>query len=371
MRTECPRTSDEWRVTRGESASAAATRHSPLVSRLFAGWAVTLGAVLGTLLPLGTSAQDIHFTQFFNTPYATNPANTGLFDGQYRAGTVFRQQWRSVTVPYRTFGIGGDMANVAGKEGLGAGLWLYNDRAGDSRLNTFHFSLAASWTQKFGAAKEQSITGGIQAGFTALSIDYSALSYDSQYNGYYFDPSLSSNEQFSRDAATHPDLHAGLIYRHAPGKRKLIQAGIALFNLTTPRIDLNGDTSPLDRRAVVHAITRIPVSAKVDVLPMAQYMAQATFRELMLGAAARYILKDKYTFLRTVQAGLYWRATDAGMVFAGLEYDDWTVGLSYDLNFSRLVPASRNRGGFEITAVRVFRRKPYVPVRYKACPTQL
>src|SRR5262245_33392920 len=94
-------------------------------------WLVACGALLAPRV----HAQDIHFSQFFNTPYATSPANIGLFDGQYRAGGVFRQQWRSVTRPYRTFGLGGDAANVAGVTGLGAGLWLYNDRAGDSRLN--------------------------------------------------------------------------------------------------------------------------------------------------------------------------------------------------------------------------------------------
>ena len=36
-----------------------------------------------------------------------------------------------------------------------------------------------------------------------------------------------------------------------------------------------------------------------------------------------------------------------------------------------LVPASRNRGGFEVTVTRVFRRRPSVPARFKACPHQL
>ena len=333
-------------------------------------WGFGLAAVFILLGP-HVFGQDIHFSQFFNTPYATNPANIGLFDGQYRAGGVFRQQWRSVTVPYRTFGLGGDAANVGGVTGLGAGLWLYNDRAGDSRLNTFHVSLGASWTQKLGAAKDQSITGGVQVGLTSLSIDYSRLSFDSQYNGFYFDPSLASNEQFNRDAFTHPDVHAGLIYRYTPTKRDLIQAGISLFNITRPQVAFNGYDSPLDGRSNLHVITRFPVSGKVDVQPMAQFMAQGKFREFILGGSARYILLDRYTYLRTLQAGLYWRASDAGYIFVGSEYDDWTLGLSYDINFSDLVPASRNRGGVELTAVRVFRRKPFVPCRFKACPTQM
>lgn len=328
--------------------------------------ACLMGATL--LLLRAARAQDIHFSQFFNTPYASSPANIGLFNGDHRAGAVFRQQWRSVTVPYRTFGLGGDAANVGGVRGFGAGLWLFNDKAGDSRLNTFHVSLGGSWTQPLGG--DQQLTAGLQLGLTAMSIDYSQLRFDAQYNGFYFDPSLPNNERFVRDAFTHVDVHAGVIHRYAPDKRKLVQAGIGLFNLTRPAVDFNGDRAVLDRRLVLHAITRFPVSARLDVQPMFQYMAQSTYRELDLGGCVRYILLDRFDMLRTVQAGLFWRAADAGYLFAGTEYDDWTVGLSYDLNLSELVPASRNRGGIEITAVRVFRRHP-VPHRYKACPTQL
>lgn len=61
---------------------------------------------------LAVLAQDIHFSQFFNTPYAQNPANIGQFDGDYRMGAVYRQQWRSVTIPYSTFGMGADRKSV-------------------------------------------------------------------------------------------------------------------------------------------------------------------------------------------------------------------------------------------------------------------
>lgn len=58
-------------------------------------------------------------------------------------------------------------------------------------------------------------------------------------------------------------------------------------------------------------------------------------------------------------------------MYAGLEHDDWTFGLSYDINTSDLVPASRNRGGIEFAVVRIFGTRPAIPVRFKACPDQL
>ncbi len=319
---------------------------------------------------ISAQAQDIHFSQFFNAPYAQSPANIGNFEGDYRMGAIYRQQWRSVTIPYNTFGIGGDAANLAGVHGLGLGAWIYNDKAGTSRLNTFHADLGLSWTQHFASA--HALTLGMQAGFTNVAIDYNALRFDAQYNGFSYDPSLGNGEQFGRDARSRMDLHAGVGYRYTPEKRRNISAGLALFNLTTPDVSLfDAGPSPLDLRTLVHAGAQFPVSEKLDVLPRLQWQAQGKFREFNIGGIVRYILLDRWNLVRTVQAGLYMRAKDAGYLYAGLEHDDWTFGLSYDINLSRLEPASRNRGGFEITAIRVFRKRPPVPVRYKACPDQL
>lgn len=324
------------------------------------------------LCGISAHAQDIHFSQFFNIPYAQNPANIGQFDGDYRMGAVYRQQWRSVTIPYSTFGMGGDAAHLAGIKGLGLGAWFYNDRAGTSRLNTFHADLGASWTLPLDPAKLHHLTAGLQFGFSNASIDYNALRFDAQYNGFSYDPSLASGEQFSRSARSRTDLHAGLGYAFQKDNRHGLRAGLALFNLTTPNVSLF-DAAPvaLDKRALLHAGGQFPIGQRVDLLPMAQWQAQGTFRELDIGGLVRYILLDNWGLTRALQGGLLMRAKDAGYLYAGLEYDDWTFGLSYDINLSRLEPASRNRGGVELTAIRVFRKRPAVPVRYKACPDQM
>lgn len=47
-------------------------------------------------------SQDIHFSQFFETPLLRNPALAGIFGGDFRIQGVYRNQWNSVTVPYQT-----------------------------------------------------------------------------------------------------------------------------------------------------------------------------------------------------------------------------------------------------------------------------
>lgn len=331
-----------------------------------------LGSVLAILSSPVLVAQDIHFSQFFNAPLASGPGNIGVFDGDYRVNGIFRQQWRSVTTPYRTFAVGGDAANFHGVPGLGVGAWLFNDRAGDSHLNQFHLSVGASWTEHFGGSGEHAVTGGVQVGFTSLTLDNGGLSFDAQYNGFYYDPNLDSGERFARDGLVHPDVNVGALYRYHPTERKLLQAVISFFNLTTPSIGFLGEPGvPLDTRTTFNAITQFPVSAKLDLLPMAQYMKQGEFNEFDLGANIRYILLQRYGLQRAVLGGFHRRAADAGYLYAGLEYDDWTFGLSYDINTSDLVPASRNRGAIEFTLIRIFKKRPALPARFKACPVQL
>lgn len=317
-------------------------------------------------------SQDIHFSQFFNTPLALGPGSIGAFDGAYRLNGIFRQQWRAVTVPYRTFALGGDAANFGGVKGLGLGAWVFNDRAGDSRLQQFHFSVGASYTLQLGNSGNSALTTGLQGGFTSLSLDNTALSFDAQYNGFQYDPSLVTGENFSRSSLMHPDLNAGMVYRYTPSNRELIQFGLGLFNLTKPKIGFLGDPGvPLDQRITVHVITQFPLGKKLDLLPMIQYMKQGAYQELDLGTNLRYILLERYGLHRALQFGAHYRAADAGYVYAGFEHDDWTFGVSYDINTSDLVPASRNRGGIEFSVIRIFKKHPAIPVHFKACPDQL
>jgi hypothetical protein len=62
----------------------------------------TLFSSLIILAVTSGSAQDIHFSQFYNTPILVNPAFTGFINGNYRFAALYRNQWASVTVPYQT-----------------------------------------------------------------------------------------------------------------------------------------------------------------------------------------------------------------------------------------------------------------------------
>lgn len=326
---------------------------------------------IALLMPLLSYSQDIHFSQFFQVPIALNPGAIGAFEGDYRVHGVFRQQWRSVTVPYRTSGLGGDARDVKGIDGLGVGLWMYNDRAGDGRLNNFSIDIGASYRYDLPDMEGHSLQAGFQAGYTSINVDPREFQWDAQYNGSFYDPNLASGETFQRDGLGYADLHMGVIYRYFESHRISQQAGMALYNITKPQIGFfDSPGAPLDMRFVMHAIVHRPINDLWDVQPMFQYMQQGKFTEFDIGGSVRRVLYDQYGYVQAVSAGLYYRSKDAGYIFAGLDQGDWQFGVSYDINLSQLVPASRNRGGLEMSVIYIIRTRP-VPRRYRICPTDI
>ena len=66
-------------------------------------WAMLLLAVVG-------QGQDIHFSQVDADPVLLNPAYSGFYEGVGRFGMVYRNQWASVSIPYQTLAVSGEMA---------------------------------------------------------------------------------------------------------------------------------------------------------------------------------------------------------------------------------------------------------------------
>ena len=78
------------------------------------------------------NAQDIHFSQFFETPLLRNPSLAGIFTGDLRLQMVYRDQWGSVTDGYRTGSLNGEYKLPIGKadDFLTLGGQALFDRAG-------------------------------------------------------------------------------------------------------------------------------------------------------------------------------------------------------------------------------------------------
>src|ERR1700760_4645709 len=103
----------------------------------------------------GVMGQDLHFSQWFNSPLMTNPANTGFIpEADYRLGANYRNQWSAVmSVPYQTMSIWGDaqvFRNQIENGWMGLGGAILKDDAGAGTLTS---------TEVYGSGADHQVVG--------------------------------------------------------------------------------------------------------------------------------------------------------------------------------------------------------------------
>lgn len=316
--------------------------------------------------------QDIHFSQFYNSPLNLNPALAGQFKGDYRFVGNYRNQWSSVTVPYQTFSFSADASNFLDKKNIGAGLVFDYDNTGDSRFTTTIVNLVGNYKVALNTDSNQYLGGGIALGFTNKKLTYQPLRFDAQYNGYRYDPNLPNNETFGTNTQTFMNIHTGLSYFYQIEDRKKVEVGLGVFNLTSPKESYFGNNNiQLDRRYTAHATVQYQLNDKIDIIPSMLFMRQGTYTEFILGSLGKYVVNDFRGDYQAAYIGVWYRTKDAGFLSAGYEFNNWNLSISYDFNLSTLQPASNGRGGVEIAAIYILTQFKPKKIKHRICPDYL
>jgi len=319
----------------------------------------------------GMFAQDIHFSQYNASPQNLNPAQTGIFNGDWRFAGNYRSQWSAIPVPYKTFSISTDtrLKTKLTNDVPAAGLLINTDKAGDSKFTTTQIALSGAYIKRLNSDSTHFVSIGIQPGVTTKSFDINALTFDNQFSGDSYNAALPSGESFPRTRITYFDLGTGIAYLWRKNQRTFLNAGVSALHINRPKQSFfNNDAIKLDVKWNVSAIAEIPVSPQLGVLPSFMYQRQGKFNETLLGAFGKYYLKPVNGMSTAVSLGAFYRLKDAFIIAGGMEYKNMNVGISYDFNTSKLIAATNRRGGFEISVIYIFRKvRPFV-AKQRVCP---
>jgi type IX secretion system PorP/SprF family membrane protein len=316
-------------------------------------------------------AQDIHYSQFNASPQNLNPAQVGLFDGDWRFVGNFRSQWSAIPVPYRTLSIASDtrLKTKLEKDVPALGLLINTDKSGDSRLTTTQFFVSGAYVKKLNKDSTHFLSVGLQPGVTTKSFDVSALTFDNQYDGDSYNASMSSGENFPKTRITYFDFGGGLAYLWKKNSRTLVSIGLSALHLNRPKQSFfNNDDIRLDVKTNVGAIAEFPVASQLDVLPSILYQRQGTFQETVIGLFGKYHLKPIDGMTTAVSLGGFYRMKDAFVLVANMDYKNFNVGFSYDINTSKLIEATNRRGGFEISLIYIFKKVAPFVAKKRVCP---
>lgn len=308
--------------------------------------------------------QDIHWSQFNDNQLFQNPGQAGHFDGDFRFIGNYRDQWRSVTIPYNTFSMSAD----ARFNRWGVGLLMFHDQAGDGTFRTIEIQGNVSRSFKLNKDSSHIFRPGINFGMNHRQINWNQLYFDSQYNGYTFDQSIPTMENYQSDRKTNPSIGAGFIYEWRRNDRFKLLLGTGAFNLNQPNQGFYTQEIKREVRYNCFLKGNFQLNQFWDLIPSFQYSSQGVYREFMVGSSGKYYLPSSKNIYRAFYAGAWYRTNDAAFLSLGYDYKDLFVGVSYDVNFSKLVPASHNRGGLEIAVRYVIRKFKPKNIIHRVCP---
>ena len=315
------------------------------------------------------SAQvDPHFTQNYTYPLYVNPAMTGGSDGDYRVSGIYRSQWGSITNPYRTMGVSFDTRT---KNNLALGANIMNQSAGDAGFNYLNAYASVAYTGvKFGKNNNR-LVFALQGGVISRRVDPTKFKWGDQWNpitGY--NPSNPTSEpSFAKTSATTLDIGAGVLYFDAaPDKKANVFAGASVYHLNRPKDPMissgSTDLNVIPIRYALHGGVSFNLSERTSIVPHALFMQQGSATETMLGTYVQLNVNPQTDFM----FGGYYRFKDAFAPFVGIDWKNFIMGLSYDVNASKLRTMTRNVNAFELSLTYVKRNGDKSIFDFIRCP---
>ncbi|MGK0390228.1 MAG: type IX secretion system PorP/SprF family membrane protein [Maribacter sp.] len=322
--------------------------------------------ILMGMISTSLFAQDKHFSQFYASPIAVNPALTGAFDGKFRVGAIYRDQWRGAADnPFVTFAASMDMRFNLGKkrafqDAAAGGILFFTDRVGGVDFNTNQMALSGAYHKALDRASTQYLSAGIKFGFTQRNVNYESLTFQDQFNGI-DDYSSPTGEELPENNFAYGDLSAGLYYTITPKRQTSFYAGVALhhFNKSNASFynEIDGTKHKIFMKTVGHIGARLPIGDNKQLFPRLMISMQGPHLQFDAGTSLRASLNDFSSM--AIHFGAWVRpvkfdtgiSLDAIIAMVGFEYENVLFGLSYDANINSLANYSKVHGAFELSVV--------------------
>ncbi len=325
------------------------------------------------LITASAKSQDINFSQFYELPLLRNPALAGIFAGDIRVTSAFRSQWQSVTTPYRTLGLGMEYKKPVGRSNdfITLGMQLTNDIAGDSRLRRTQIFPVLNYHKSLSGEKDTYLSAGLMGGPVIQSFDPSKLSFDDQFVNGSYSPSNPTKQVFTNTSFTYWDAAVGLNFSSTAGESTRYYVGLGLFHFTKPKVAFQKQYDiVLNPKWVVNAGLSAPLGDANKLIVYADYFMQGGARQIQGGLLlSRDLAGSDENLKTTISGGAFYRWNDALVPVIKLDYNQFAVGITYDVNVSKLKTASQYRGAYEITlSYKAFRNSVNSSADKVRCP---
>lgn len=307
---------------------------------------ICCGALIGLRLP--TLAQDVHFSQFWETSLLRNPALAGLFEGDYRVQAIYRDQWNNLTNAYRTgsLNLENKISVGSGDDYLTVGLQSFFDRAGTIGWTTTQFLPAINYHKSLSTDKNQYLSLGAMGGWVQRRFDPSKMTTNTTYE------TGGTGENLVNTSFGYIDGSVGLSYNSQIRDRSSdnFYVGVAYHHFNRPQQSFyfRNANVELNAKWVISAGMRWSVSEQGFITVMADHSRQGRFEQTVAGALYGLRLGiDPENATHAIQAGAFLRLNEALIPVIKIDIGTVSASFSYDITVSNLTPFNQGRGGFE------------------------
>lgn len=318
------------------------------------------------MLAVAAQAQDIHFSQFYMSPLNLNPAMTGVMNCNHRVVANYRNQWSSILKQnaYNTYSLAYDQKLPVGRyDYFGIGGTLWGDKAGTSEFATLQGRLSGSYAKKMGGYRRKAhyLVFGADLGVSQRSINSANLQWPSQNNGNgQYDPTMGTAETIADPNFMFVDLSAGVLWFSVFDEDNNFYFGGAFSHLNRANVSFGNANIPLYSKFTFHAGGEFMVAPKVGLVPGLVTFIQGPSFQVNGGTSFKFLLGNSRRYHQAFQLGAWARVSnkleqgklmDALIVSTRFDYEQFTIGFSYDINTSSLARATNGNGAFEFSLV--------------------
>ncbi len=293
---------------------------------------------------LTSYTQDVIFSQAFLVPETLNSSFTGAIRST-KVGSVFRSQWRNSGFKTNSNYAFFDTWFEGYKSGLGISFLNQNESASSYTFNQINLNFSMAFQISDTWYFRPSISAGFgmkNYGFQNILLEDQINLNNNTINTSTLDPLLL------RDQRNFFDFNSSILFNNDD-----TWVGITVKHLNKPNISLteNGNV-PLDVFWSIHTKYYLPIlennrtsfANKSKVYLLSNFMKQGSFNRLDIGA--QYVFVDQFSLGITAATTPIKNNENNSVIssvstFAGLRWQGFRFGYSYDINTTELV----NTGG--------------------------
>ena len=304
---------------------------------------------------LSTCAQDVNLSQFYELPLLRNPALAGIFGGDMRLVSAYRNQWQSISsFPYQTKALSAEFKFSLGEfsnDYVTLGLQISDDVAGESKLGKIQVMPTINFHKSINGEKDNYLSAGFTAGVVQQRFDPVGLQFDDQFVNGSYSAANPTRQTFNRTNLWYIDMAAGIAYNSIAGNDIHYYIGLGTYHFTKPTVAfLSANDIKLNQKLVLNFGLTMPYGEEDKITVYGDFFSQGPSKQLQGGLLYSHdLIKYNEDEKIGVSAGLFYKLNDALIPIVKLEYYNLSIGLSYDININKLSVATSFKGGSELS----------------------